>query len=269
MLPVHVSCQLSRIHLGLVMHALPGRALSQNPLTETIWKLTPSPQNLQTSSHGVEQSSWVPLPSCSLPRRPFLIKSLPLSACMSQTIHFCMLDKSPRRGPPSCNRERIYYKEVAHMTVEAERSHHLPFASWRPRKANLDMRSREAYGIHPHLRTGKDEMRCPNSSSESGEKGQIPLFSVFCSIQTLNGLHGSFCLRACSVVSKPVRLHGLQPTRLLCPWSSPGKNTEVCCHFLLQGIFPIQGLNLHCLYWQADSLPWSHWESPYHVQSCN
>ena len=31
--------------------------------------------------------------------------------------------------------------------------------------------------------------------------------------------------------------------RLLCPWGSPGKNTGVSCHFLLQGIFPIQGSN--------------------------
>ena len=31
--------------------------------------------------------------------------------------------------------------------------------------------------------------------------------------------------------------------RLLCPWNSPGKNTGVGCHFLLQGIFLIQGLN--------------------------
>ena len=31
------------------------------------------------------------------------------------------------------------------------------------------------------------------------------------------------------------------PTRFLCPWDSPGKNTGVGCHFLLQGIFPIQG----------------------------
>ena len=28
--------------------------------------------------------------------------------------------------------------------------------------------------------------------------------------------------------------HGLQPTRLPCPWDSPGKNTGVGCHFLLQ-----------------------------------
>ena len=43
--------------------------------------------------------------------------------------------------------------------------------------------------------------------------------------------------------------HGLQPIRLLCPWDSPCKNTGVGCHFLLQGVFPTQGLNpglLHC-----------------------
>ena len=37
--------------------------------------------------------------------------------------------------------------------------------------------------------------------------------------------------------------------RLQCPWDSPGKNTGVGCHFLLQGIFPTQGSNpglLHC-----------------------
>ena len=28
--------------------------------------------------------------------------------------------------------------------------------------------------------------------------------------------------------------HGLQPTRLLCPWDFPGKNTGVVCHFPLQ-----------------------------------
>ena len=39
---------------------------------------------------------------------------------------------------------------------------------------------------------------------------------------------------------------------------SPGKNTRVGCHVLLQGIFPNQGSNLHLLcllHWQADSLP--------------
>ena len=37
-----------------------------------------------------------------------------------------------------------------------------------------------------------------------------------------------------SVVSDSVRPHRWQPTRLPRPWDSPGKNTEVGCHFLLQ-----------------------------------
>ena len=56
-----------------------------------------------------------------------------------------------------------------------------------------------------------------------------------------------------------------QPIRFLCPWDFLGKNTGVGFHFLLQGIFPIQGLNpclLHLLHWQADSLPLSHLRSP-------
>ena len=35
-----------------------------------------------------------------------------------------------------------------------------------------------------------------------------------------------------------LRPFGLQPTRLLCPWDSPGKTTAVGCHILLLGIFP-------------------------------
>ena len=42
---------------------------------------------------------------------------------------------------------------------------------------------------------------------------------------------------------------------------SPGKNTGVGCHALLQGIFPIQGLNLCLLHCQAESLPVSHQET--------
>ena len=35
-------------------------------------------------------------------------------------------------------------------------------------------------------------------------------------------------------MSDSVRPHRRQPTRLRCPWDSPGKNTGVGCHFLLQ-----------------------------------
>ena len=36
---------------------------------------------------------------------------------------------------------------------------------------------------------------------------------------------------------------------------SPGTNTRVDCHFLLQGIVPTQGLNPSLLHYQAGSLP--------------
>ena len=35
-------------------------------------------------------------------------------------------------------------------------------------------------------------------------------------------------------MSNSVRPHGRQLTRLCCPWDSPGKNTRMGCHFLLQ-----------------------------------
>ena len=42
------------------------------------------------------------------------------------------------------------------------------------------------------------------------------------------------CCLVTSVVSDSVRSHRRQPTRLPRPWDSPGKNTGVGCHFLLQ-----------------------------------
>ena len=79
----------------------------------------------ETVSHVTEQFSWVPLPCWSLPRCPFPVKSLALSAYVSpRTIHFRVLDKSPvsgpiihfrvldknpRRGPSSCNKWRLWW----------------------------------------------------------------------------------------------------------------------------------------------------------------
>ena len=61
----------------------------------------------------------------------------------------------------------------------------------------------------------------------------------------------SFCWMVCvcvcvshSVMANSLQPHGLQSARLLWPWNSPGKNTGVSCHFLLQEIFPTQGPNL-------------------------
>ena len=74
------------------------------------------------------------------------------------------------------------------------------------------------------------------------------------------------CVCVCvihSVMSNSLQVYGLQPSRLLCPWDSLGKNTGVGCHSLLQGIFLTQGQNLglsHC--WQI-LYGLSHHGSPY------
>ena len=44
------------------------------------------------------------------------------------------------------------------------------------------------------------------------------------------------CCWVASVVSDSVQPHRQQPTRLPCPWDSPGKNTGVGCRFLLQSM---------------------------------
>ena len=48
--------------------------------------------------------------------------------------------------------------------------------------------------------------------------------------------------------------HGLQPTRLLCSWDFPGKNTRVGGHFFLQDTSSTQGSNPRLLHWQVGAL---------------
>ena len=77
----------------------------------------------------------------------------------------------------------------------------------------------------------------------------------------------NFC---CCLVTKScltlLQPHRLKPARIFCPWDFPDKNTGVGCHFLLQGLFLIQGLNPHLLHWQVGSLPLSHQGNPPHQQ---
>ena len=53
-----------------------------------------------------------------------------------------------------------------------------------------------------------------------------------------------------SIVPNSLWPHGLQPTRLLCPWDFPSKDIGLGCHFLLQGIFPNQGSNSGLLHYR-------------------
>ena len=56
-------------------------------------------------------------------------------------------------------------------------------------------------------------------------------------VESHHWLNGYGVKYKCSC-SGPLRPHGPYS-----PWNSPDQNTEVCCHFHPQGIFPIQGLN--------------------------
>ena len=56
------------------------------------------------------------------------------------------------------------------------------------------------------------------------------------------------------------------PGSSVCPWNSPGKNTGVGCHSLLQGIFLTQGLNLGLL--QAVSLLSELQKNPVQLNMC-
>ena len=64
----------------------------------------------------------------------------------------------------------------------------------------------------------------------------------------------------CLVVSNSSWPHRLYPTKLLCPWNFPGKNTGVGC--LLQGIFLTQGSYCsECLSTQSQRSAVFHWIS--------
>ena len=72
---------------------------------------------------------------------------------------------------------------------------------------------------------------------------------IFCTPETLyyKSTMKVLVTQLCPTLCNPIDC--TQPSRLLCPWDSPGKNTEVGSHSFLQGIFMTQGSNpdlLHC-----------------------
>ena len=68
----------------------------------------------------------------------------------------------------------------------------------------------------------------------------LPRFVMVSDFTSLFLFLFGMCVCSGSVVSDSLRPHGLQPAKLFCPWNFSGKNTGVGCHFLFQGIFPIQ-----------------------------
>ena len=75
-------------------------------------------------------------------------------------------------------------------------------------------------------------------------KFRVQMIDCMCSVYQ-NALHVCHCCLVAESCLTLWRLHGLQPTRLLCPQDFPDENTRVGCHFLFKGIFPTQRLNPH------------------------
>ena len=117
------------------------------------------------------------------------------------------------------------------------------------------LKQREVRSLEGHMITSEAQ---PSLSEQAGAQGQTP--------SAVSGERPPAVWREVSGagVSCSVMSHSFCPAlRLLCPWDSPGKNTGVGCHFLLQGIFLTQGLNpgllhcrqiLHCLSHQGSPL---------------
>ena len=70
------------------------------------------------------------------------------------------------------------------------------------------------------------------------------------------------CVLSPSVMSNSLWPHGPYPARFLHQWDSPGKNTGVGRHSLLQGIFLIQGSNPYLLHFRWILYHLNHQGSP-------
>ena len=72
-----------------------------------------------------------------------------------------------------------------------------------------------------------------------------------------NAINTHMChvLFSCSVVSDSLRPHGLQPTRLLCPWGLSRQEYWSGLPYLPPGDLPNPGMELRSPALQVDSLP--------------
>ena len=101
----------------------------------------------------------------------------------------------------------------------------------------------------PPLRESSAPTRSPRAGGSRPDKSQLKT--------ALMGSKGEW-KRFIRVVVVCLRLHTLQPASSSVHGISQARILEVCCHSLLQGIFPIQGLNPCLLHWQVNPLPLSH-----------
>ena len=97
----------------------------------------------------------------------------------------------------------------------------------------------------------------------------VSYLSILCSF--ISDLYSQYCFLPCCLVTKacPTLLppHGLQPTRLLCPWNLSGKNTSEGCIFFLRGSSQLRDqTRIYCN--AANSLPLSYLPCCSVIQPC-
>ena len=150
--------------------------------------------------------------------------------------------------PPAC--WKYYFSQVTEM---------LGFCMWVPDRASLQHHHVVKRGI-----SEAEELFVP-LLPWTWDKGLLmPQIVVTSSPRSQDTIWRNSVLVAQSspAVCDPI----LQPSRPLCPWNSPGKNTGVGSHSLLQGIFLTQGLNpvsctdrqiLYLLSHQASPMAWN------------
>ena len=148
--------------------------------------------------------------------------------------------------------------EISALITETLQSPPCPFHHVRTQREVCNLEE----GPPPHADTSSLDFQPPACEEEISNLYRLPSLWDF-SYSSPSRLRQK-C--AVSVMSDSLQPHGLcnpmEPARLLCPWDSPGKNTAVYCHFLLQGIFPTQGSNQGLLHCRQILYCLSHWGSP-------
>ena len=95
------------------------------------------------------------------------------------------------------------------------------------------------------LLAAKSLQSCPTVLPDRPAAHQPPGSLGFSRQEHWSGLPFPSPMHESEVVSDPQRPHGLQPTRLLCPWDFLGTSTGVECHCFLLKMCGIQ--LMHCL----------------------
>ena len=114
--------------------------------------------------------------------------------------------------------------------------------------------------LNPRTEVEESDQSWAPSPLRGGTRGGSP-----CIVPSpLNPISGLNCpvREGGSVVSDSLGPHGPWPSRLLCPWDSPGQNTGVGSRPLLQGTFPSQGWTPGLLRWGGFFSVWATREVP-------